>query len=161
MQCNKSGTAIFIDFLIRGFSATACLFISILALWILRGIESGIPVGTLRGDDPIWIASFLSCWLVIPAIAAYVADILKGRRARVTTYSVFAVMQSITLYFWVSYMAKQPHSEVSSSILPMLVWLSIPLAALYYPAFFYGLNKNKMRIKVVIITLIIIFFWFV
>jgi len=161
MQCNKSGTTILIDFLIRGFSATACLFILILTLWVLRCIGRGVPVGTYRSDDPIWIALFLSCWLVIPAIAAYVAEVLNGPRVRVITYCAFAVMQCIALYFGVNYMAKQPHSEVSSSILPMLVWLSIPLAAIYYPAFFYGLNKNKMRVKVLITTLIIVFFWFV
>ena len=161
MQDTKSSISITIDLFIRALSATACIFILMFMLWILRAIVSDIPLESLRVDDPIWLSLFLSIWFIIPAIPAYIAQIIKSKKARGITYFSSAMIQTIALYFAVNYMAQQPHSEIGSSIFPMLVWVSIPLAALYYQLFFNGLNKNKIRIKLILVTLFLIPLWLI
>jgi hypothetical protein len=161
MQNTKPSISITIDLFIKGLSATACIFILMFMLWILRAIVSDIPLERLRVDDPIWLALFLSLWCITPAIPAYIAQIIKSKQARRITYFVSAIIQAIALYFAVNFMAQQPDSEIGSSILPMLVWVSIPLSALYYPLFFYGLNKNKIRVKLILVTLFLVPLWLI
>jgi len=161
MQSTKPSLSLTIDLFIKGLSATACIFILMLMLWVIRAIFSGIPLERLRVDDPIWLALFLSVWCIVPAIPAYLAQVLKNKKSRRITYFVSAIIQAIVLYFAVEFMAQQPNSEIGSSIFPMLVWMAIPLAALYYPFFFYGLNKNKIRIKLIVITLLLVPLWLI
>lgn len=161
MQNTKSSLSITIDLFIKGLSATAFVFILILLLWTIRSLVFDIPFARLRGDDPIWLALLLSLWCIIPAIPAYLTEIVKGKKIRKLTYFVITIIQAITLYFAVDYMAQQPNSEIGSSVLPMLVWLSLPLAALYYPLFFYDLSKNKLRMRLILAALVIVLFWLI
>ncbi len=161
MQNTKSSLSITIDLFIKGLSATASIFILILLLWTIRGLFFDIPFERLRADDPIWLALLLSLWCIIPAIPAYLTEIVKGKKIQKLTYFVISIIQVIALYFSVDYMAQQPNSEIGSSILPMLVWIALPLAALYYPLFFYDLSKNKARIRLILLTLVLISLWLI
>lgn len=161
MQDTKSSLSITIDLFIKGLSATASIFILMLLLWTIRGLVFDIPFERLRVDDPIWLALLLSLWCIIPAIPAYLIQIIKDKKTRKLTYFIITIIQAIALYFAVNYMAQQPNSEIGSSILPMLVWLALPLAAFYYPLFFYDFNKNKVRIRLILAALVLILLWLI
>lgn len=162
MQSTKSSIQkIAIDFFIRVVSASACIVILILFLWGLRGAVSDVPFERIRSDDPIWLALFLSFWCLIPTIPSYIIELIKNEKYKKYTYIISAIIQSIALYFFVGFISQQPNSEVQSSIFPMLVWIALPLAALYYPMFFYDLKKKNIRIKLIIFTLFLLLFWFI
>jgi len=161
MQSAKSSIQkIVIDFFIRALSASACIVILMLFFWILRVVISGVPFERLRSDDPIWLALFLSFWCLIPAIFSYIIDLVNNKKFKKYPYIISAIIQSIVLYCLVNFMSQQPNSEVQSSIFPMLVWITLPLAALYYPMFFYNFERSSIRNKLIIFTLLLLFVWF-
>ncbi|WDE13336.1 hypothetical protein [Thalassomonas haliotis] len=153
MQNTKPSVSMIIELLIRSLSATAGIFIFVCVLAIFRGIAQDIPIDRLKSDDPFWVALFLSAWCIIPAIPALIAQFMKDKRTRLITYWVITVIQAAGLYLAGYMMSLDPESEVASSALPLLVWLTLPLASLYYPLFFYGKLKNMSRSIVIIIGL--------
>ncbi|WDE03870.1 hypothetical protein SG34_021210 [Thalassomonas viridans] len=161
MQNTKPSLSMIIELLIRSLSATAGIFILICLLAIVRGIAQDIPFERLKSDDPFWVALFLSAWCIIPAIPASIAQFMKDKRTRLIIYWATTVIQAVGLYLAGYMMSLDPESEIASSALPLLVWLTIPLAALYYPLFFYGKPQNMLRNIVIIIGMVLAIYGFV
>ncbi|WDE09113.1 hypothetical protein SG34_030570 [Thalassomonas viridans] len=160
MQNTKPSTSMIVELLIRSLSATAGIFIFVCVLAIVRGIAQDIPIERLKSDDPFWVALFLSAWCIIPAIPASIAQFMRDKRTRLVTYWTVTIIQAVGLYLAGYVMSLDPESEVASSALPLLVWLTIPLAGLYYPLFFYGKSQDMSRNILIFIGLMLAVYGF-
>jgi len=144
MQNTKSSPQVVLEFFLRAFAATAGIYLLMALIWLLRAGAQGIS-NPLQSDDPYNIALFLSIWCLIPAIPASIVRFLKTPRAGLITYWIMAIAQAALLYYAIYRLSLIPGNEVDSSPGPLLSWVTLPLAGLYYPLFFYGKEFHTSR----------------
>jgi hypothetical protein len=144
MHSTKSGLSLVPDTLARAVSTTALLFIAIAVIALLRGLNQDIAY-PLASDDWYLVAAFLSVWCLIPALFATVISAISNV-SRNKSYMLLGVLQVMLLYGYSYYIAKQPGNELGSSPLILLVYLAIPVAAIYYPMFFVGKAFSRFRL---------------
>ena len=150
MHSTKSSISLVSDTLIRAVSTTAILFVAVAVIALLRGVSQDVHY-PLASDDWYLVAGFVSVWCLVPALLATVTSAFsKGSRSK--SYMLLGLLQVILLYAYSYHIAKQPGNELSSSPLILLVYLAIPVAAIYYPLFFIGKAFSKFRLAVVLIA---------
>lgn len=149
MQNTKSGPQVILEFFLRAFSATAGIYLLMALIWLMRAGTQGIS-NPLQSDDPYLIALFLSIWCLVPTIPASIVRFFKSPRAGLIVYWIMAITQVGLLYYVIFRLGQIPGNEVDSSPGPLLSWIALPLAGLYYPLFFYGKEFHISR-KVMIV----------
>lgn len=154
MHTTKSGLSLIPDTLARAVSTTALLFIIVALIAVLRGLSQDIRY-PLASDDWYLVAGFLSLWCLLPALLATIISAFS-KVSRSKSYMLLGLLQVILLYAYSYHIAKQPGNELSSSPLILLVYLAIPVAAIYYPLFFIGKAFSKFRLAVVLIAALLL-----
>jgi hypothetical protein len=144
MHNTKSGLSIVADTLARAVSATALLFVIVALITILRGLSQDISY-PLASDDWYLVAGFLSVWCIVPALLATVVSAFSNV-SRSKSYLLLGLLQVMLLYGYSYHIANQPGNELGSSPLILLVYLAIPVAAIYYPLFFTGKAFSNFRL---------------
>lgn len=150
MQNSKSGPQVILEFVLRSLSAAAGIYVFMAFVWLIRAGAQGIS-NPLQSDDPFLIALFLCIWCIIPAIPASIIRFFKTPRAGLIAYWIMATIQAALLYYAIYQYSLKPGSEVDSSPLPLLSWVTLPLAGLYYPLFFYGKEFHISRRVILVI----------
>ena len=144
MHSAKSGLSLIPDTLARAVSTTALLFVIVALVAILRGLSQDISY-PLASDDWYLVAGFLSVWCLVPALLATVISAFS-KVSHSKSYMLVGLLQIMLLYGYSYHIAKQPGNELGSSPLILLVYLAIPVAAIYYPLFFIGKTFSKFRL---------------
>lgn len=148
MHSSKSGLSLIPDTLARAVSTTALLFVIVALVAILRGLSQDITY-PLASDDWYLVAGFLSVWCLVPALLATVISAFS-KVSHSKSYILAGLLQVILLYGYSYHIAKQPGNELGSSPLILLVYLAIPVAAIYYPLFFVGRAFSKVRLAAIL-----------
>lgn len=154
MHSAKSGLSLIPDTLARAVSTTALLFVIVALVAILRGLSQGISY-PLASDDWYLVAGFLSVWCLAPALLATVISAFS-KVSHSKSYMLIGLLQIMLLYGYSYHIAKQPGNELGSSPLILLVYLAIPVAAIYYPLFFVGQAFSKFRLAVVLMAALLL-----
>ncbi|ARU58891.1 multipass membrane protein [Oleiphilus messinensis] len=162
MHDTKSSSQVITELTFRISAATSGIYIFVCLIAIARGATQELSTAPLTSDDPYWVALFLSTWLLVPAIPSTAVRYKRSKLAGLATYWATAFTQTTGLYLVVSYMALDPESEIGSSALPLLVWVSLPLAAIYYPLFYWGDFQNLIRKSIISLGVLLILYghWF-
>ena len=121
---------------------SVCVFFIVYLFAITRIFFSDISFKYIFSDDYYLIADFLVIWGIVALLPAGIVEVYKGIKARQITFLGLALLQFLLLYFAVYLLSQDPSSEIESSALPLLTWLSLPLSALFYPLFF-NIKSNK------------------
>lgn len=148
MHSSKSGLSLIPDTLARAVSTTALLFVIVALVAILRGLSQDISY-PLASDDWYLVAGFLSVWCLVPALLATVISAFS-KVSHSKSYILAGLLQVILLYGYSYHIAKQPGNELGSSPLILLIYLAIPVAAIYYPLFFVGRAFSKVRLAAIL-----------
>lgn len=154
MHSAKSGLSLIPDTLARAVSTTALLFVIVALVAILRGLSQDISY-PLASDDWYLVAGFLSVWCLAPALLATVISAFS-KVSHSKSYMLVGLLQIMLLYGYSYHIAKQPGNELGSSPLILLVYLAIPVAAIYYPLFFVGQAFSKFRLAVVLMAALLL-----
>jgi len=147
MRYTKSGSSLISDFLIRGLAASSALFIVVVLSAVIRGGVQGVDF-PLLSTDIFLVTGFVVVWCLIPATVSYWIAALAGRWPLGIIYLVTSVLGCGLLYFYLYRLSQAPGSELASSPLILMVWLALPLYALYYPLFFWGPARSPMRFAI-------------
>lgn len=150
MHNTKSGPQVILEFLLRSLAATTGIYLFMALIWLIRAGAQGIT-NPFSSDDPFLIALFLSIWCLIPAIPASILRFFRTPRAGLIAYWIMAILQAAVLYYAIYRLSLVPGNEVDSSPGPLLSWITLPLAGLYYPLFFYGKEFHICRRIVMVI----------
>ena len=156
MHSTKSGLSLVPDTLARAVSTTALLFVIVALVAVLRGLSQDISY-PLASDDWYLVAGFLSVWCLVPALLATVTSAFS-KVSRCKSYMLLGLLQVILLYAYSYHIAKQPGNELSSSPLILLVYLAIPVAAIYYPLFFIGKAFSKFRLTATLMAAVLLIY---
>lgn len=154
MHSTKSSVSLVSDTLIRAVSTTAILFVAVAVIALLRGVSQDIHY-PLASDDWYLVAGFLSLWCLLPALLATVINAFS-KLSRSKSYMLAGLLQVILLYAYSYHIANQPGNELGSSPLMLLVYLAIPVAAIYYPLFFVGRPTNRLRLVAIILAALLL-----
>jgi len=150
MHSTKSGVSLVYDTLIRTVATTAILFVVVVMITLLRGVSQGVHY-PLASDDWYLVAGFLCIWCLVPALLATIISAIS-KVSRGKSYMMAALLQVILLYGYSYHIANQPGNELGSSPLMLLVYLAIPVAAIYYPLFFVGRALNRLRLAAIVLA---------
>lgn len=150
----KSSVSLVSDTLTRTVSTTAILFVVVAVMALLRGVSQDVHY-PLASDDWYLVAGYLSLWCLVPALLATIISAFS-RVSRSTGYMLAGLLQVILLFGYSYQISNQPDNELGSSPLMLLVYLAIPVAAVYYPLFFVGRPLNKARLAAIIAAVILI-----
>lgn len=154
MHSTKSSVSLISDTLIRAVSTTAILFVVVAVIALLRGVSQDIRY-PLASDDWYLVAGFLSLWCLLPALlATIISAFSKVRRSK--SYMLAGLLQVMLLYGYSYHIANQPGNELGSSPLMLLVYLAIPVAAIYYPLFFTGSATNRLRLAAIVMATLLL-----
>lgn len=156
MYSAKSGLSLIPDTLTRAVSTTALLFVIVALIAILRGLSQDITY-PLASDDWYLVAGFLSVWCLVPALLATLISALS-KVSQSKSYILAGLLQVILLYAYSYHIHKQPGNELGSSPLILLVYLAIPVAAIYYPLFFVGNAFSKFRLAAVLMAALLLIY---
>ncbi|WP_215396763.1 hypothetical protein [Rheinheimera oceanensis] len=156
MHSAKSGLSLILDTLARAVSTTALLFVIVALVAILRGLSQDISY-PLASDDWYLVAGFLSVWCLVPALLATVISAFS-KVSHSKSYILAGLLQAILLYGYSYHIAKQPGNELGSSPLILLVYLAIPVAAIYYPLFFVGRAFSQVRLAAILMAALLLIY---
>ena len=156
MHTTKSGLSLIPDTLARAVSTTALLFVIVALIAVLRGVNQDITY-PLASDDWYLVAGFVSVWCLVPALLATVISAFS-KVSHSKSYMLLGLLQVISLYAYSYHSAKQPGNELGSSPLILLIYLAIPVAAIYYPLFFVGNAFSKFRLSAVLMAALLLIY---
>jgi hypothetical protein len=154
MHSTKSSVSLVSDTLIRAVSTTAILFVIVAVIALLRGVSQDIRY-PLSSDDWYLVAGFMSIWCFVPALLATIISAFS-KLSRSKGYMLAGLLQVILLYAYSYHIANRPGNELGSSPLMLLVYLAIPVTAIYYPLFFVGKAFSKFRLVAVLMAAILL-----
>ena len=154
MHSTKSGVSLVSDTLIRAIATTAMLFVVVAVITLLRGMSQDVQY-PLASDDWYLVAGFLSIWCLIPALLATLISAFS-KVSHSKSYLLAGLLQVVLLYGYCYQIATQPANELGSSPLLLLVYLVIPVAAIYYPMFFVGSATNRLRLAAIILAALLL-----
>ncbi|MBU1312054.1 MAG: hypothetical protein KKE30_21225 [Gammaproteobacteria bacterium] len=154
MYSTKSGISLVSDTLIRAVSTTAILFVIVAVIALLRGVSQDVHY-PLASDDWYLVAGFLSIWCFVPALLATLVSAFS-KISLGKSYMLAGLLQVILLYGYSFHIANQPGNELGSSPLMLLVYLAIPVAAVYYPLFFVGRPTNRLRLAAIVLAALLL-----
>lgn len=156
MHTTKSGLSLIPDTLARAVSTTAVLFVIVALIAILRGLSQDITY-PLASDDWYLVAGFVSVWCLVPALLATVISAFS-KVSHSKSYMLLGLLQVMLLYGYSYHIAKQPGNELGSSPLILLIYLAIPLTAIYYPLFFVGNAFSKFRLLAALMAALLLIY---
>lgn len=154
MHSAKSSVSLVSDTFIRAVAATAILFVVVAVIALLRGISQDVSY-PLASDDWYLVAGFLSIWCLLPALLATIVSAFS-QVSLGKSYMLAGLLQMILLYGYSYQIANQPGNELGSSPLMLLVYLAIPVAAIYYPLFFTGSATNRLRLAAIVLAALLL-----
>lgn len=144
-MCGRQhASSIITESLLRILSTSAMIVVSIALIAIFRGLSLGIDY-TLVSDDWYLVSGFLSLWCAMPAVLAVVFHAFYPRMARFRAYCMMVMIQILLLYGYCYYVTTLPDNEFASSPILLLVFAALPIALIYYPLYFAGPCKGKVR----------------
>jgi hypothetical protein len=156
MHSTKSGLSLIPHTLARAVSATTLLFVIVALIAMLRGLSQDISY-PWASDDWYLVAGFLSIWCLVPALLATVTSAVS-KVSRSKSYMLLGLLQVMLLYGYSCYIAQQPGNELGSSPLILLIYLAIPIAAIYYPLFFVGKAFSQFRLAAVLMAAVLLIY---